>query len=97
MKKGTIMKNLWAGNEKYIVYRGPTWSAKNEAAKSNFYQITNVEGKWRFDDRAQYYNQDFQRDREHFPIVGRVDLEAVVTDAILKAISEGDEENVSAD
>lgn len=87
MKKGTILKNLWAGYESYFVYMGwPAHSYKNEAKKTAGYSLINIAGKWKFE-KAQYYCQHLN-DREHFPIVGYIDINSTFADCILKAISE---------
>lgn len=92
MKKGTILKNLWAGHETYFVYMGfPVHSGKAEAKKTGGYMLVNVDGKWHFE-RSQMYCHSL-RDQEHFPVVGHIDFEKMCIDGILKAIEGSIAEN----
>lgn len=92
MKKGTILKNLWAGYETYFIYMGfSVPSRKAEAKKTGDYLLVNVDGNWRFE-RAQMYCHSL-RDQEHFPIVGHIDFEKMCIDGILKAIERRSTEN----
>jgi len=85
MKRGTILKNLWAGYETYFIYMGwPVRTRKGEAAATRGYTITNVDGEWRFR-TSEYYTHSLQ-DREHYPIVGWIDLDKLIADGVLQAI-----------
>lgn len=85
MRKGTILKNLWAGHETYFVYMGfPVRSGKAEAKKTGGYSLVNVDGVWRFE-KAQYYIHSL-KDQEHFPVVGHIDFNQTLIDGILNAI-----------
>lgn len=85
MKKGTILKNNHAGYETYFVAMNyPVRTAKCEAPATGGYEITNVNGEWIFR-RAEYYLSSL-KDRNAFPVVGFVDLEKTMTDAILTSI-----------
>ena len=87
MKKGTILKNLYAGHETYFINMGfPVRTGKAEAKAIGGYSLTKVDGEWRFE-RAQYYIHSLC-DTEHFPIVGYVDLKKTCIEAILKALFE---------
>lgn len=87
MKKGIILKNLWAGHEMYFVNMGfPVRTGKAEAKAIGGYEIIKIDDKWNFK-RAQYYIHSL-RDTEHFPVVGCVDLKQVCIDAILKELPE---------
>lgn len=44
--------------------------------------------KWKVS-KASYYTHDLENDREHFPVVGQVDMDKVMADAILSAIGRG--------
>ena len=89
MKKGTILRNLWAGYETYFIYMNfPAHSYKNEANKTGGYQIVNIDGKWKFS-KAVYYTRDL-KDTEHFPVVGWIDFDRMVIDGILQAIANGE-------
>lgn len=59
-----------------------------EASKVGGYGLSKIDGKWHFG-RSQYYRQSL-KDIEHFPVVGHIDLDKVMVDAILSAIKDGD-------
>lgn len=95
MKKGTILKNLWAGYETYFIYMGfPVRVGRAEASKVGGYSLSKIKGKWIFA-RAQYYRKDIINDREHFPVVGHIDLDSTMTSAILAAIQSGGADNAT--
>ena len=74
MRKGTILRNLWEGNEAYIIYMGsPVRTGKMEAKKVGGYSLKNVNGGWKF--RRAHYYVDTLRDSERFPVVGYINLE----------------------
>ena len=86
MKKGTILKNLWAGYEAYFIYMGyPVRSGRAEAKKTGGYYIANVNGSWGIE-RGVFYVQDLAN-VEMFPPVGHIDLKDIAIAAVLKAIS----------
>ena len=86
MKKGTILRNLWAGYETYFIYMGfPVHTHKMESKKTGGYSLSYIDGKWKFK-RAAYYVEAL-RDTEHFPVVGWIDLKGIAVDAVLKAIA----------
>lgn len=90
MKKGTILKNLWAGHETYFVYMGfPVRTGKCEAKATGGYGLVKLDNGWKFE-RAMYYVQDL-KDTEHFPVVGYIDINRAMADVILQAISMGAE------
>lgn len=76
----TIHKNLWAGYETYFVRMG------SSGRYATGISVVNVDGDWRVEFNAKYYVSDLRHDKEHFPVVGSVDIKAVVKDAVLKAI-----------
>ena len=76
----TIHKILWAGYETYFVRMG---TSGRYATGIGF---VNVDGDWRVDFSTKYYSFDLRHDKEHFPVVGSVDVKKVVKDALLKAI-----------
>ena len=78
MRRGTIIKNLWAGYETYFNFQG----VANVFAHG--FIITNIDGKWNVR-KGCFYWSDIRDDREHFPIVGHADVD----EAIIKAILEG--------
>lgn len=58
-----------------------------EASKVGGYSLSKIDGKWDLK-RSQYYRQHI-KDIEHFPVVGHIDLDKVVIDAILSEIKDG--------
>ena len=76
----TIHKNLWAGYETYFVRMGTSGEYATGIG------IVNVDGDWRINFKATYYASDLRYDKEHFPIVGSVDIKKVVKEAVIKAI-----------
>lgn len=90
MKKGTIFRNLWAGHETYFVYQGSIPTKGMQSATSYGYKLMLYPDseKWKVS-KASYYTRDLENDREHFPVVGQVDMDKVMTDAILSAIGRG--------
>lgn len=76
----TIYKNLWAGYETYFVRMGTSGSYATGIG------VSNVNGDWRVDFSTKYYAVDLRYDKEHFPIVGGVDIKKVVKEAVMKAI-----------
>ena len=88
LKKGTIFKNLWAGYETYFVYQGTIKGKNHTPDKSYGYGITFFRGKWEIR-KCDYLPQDLKNDREHFPIVGYVNIEDILTSAIFNAIQDG--------
>lgn len=91
MKKGTIFRNLWAGSETCFVYQGSIPAKGIRSATSYGYKLMlyPYSEKWKVS-KASFYTRDLENDREHFPIVGHVDMDKVMTDAILSAIEKGD-------
>ena len=76
----TIHKNLWAGYESYFVRMGTSGRYATGIG------VANVDGDWRVNFNAKYYESDLRHDKEHFPIVVSVDIKTVVTYAVLRAI-----------
>lgn len=83
-----IYKNLWAGYDSYFVH--------TNSNSKYAYGITvhNGRGQWEVSKSMKYYVSDIKNDREHFPIVGEINLhkiliEAVLNNAIVK-IARGD-------
>lgn len=98
MKKGTIYRVLWAGHETYFVYQGSLPAKGMHSGVSNGYGLMLCsDGKWIVNKRT-YYTHDLENDREHFPVVGQMnmdkvmaDMDKVMTDAILSAIGRRDD------
>ena len=95
MKRGTILKNLWAGHETYFIYMGfPAHSCKAEARKTGGLILVNVDGRWDLEKAPMYCHS--LRDREHYPIVGHIDLKKLCIDGILQAIEPPKEDDHAA-
>lgn len=92
MKKGTIFRNLWAGHETYFVYQGSIPAKGMRPATSYGYKLMlwPYSEKWKVS-KASFYTRDLENDREHFPVVGHVDMDKVMVDAILSVIGRGDD------
>ena len=89
MKKGTILRNLWAGYETYFIYMGfPAHGYKAEAKKTRGYSLVNVCGEWRFESATYYVNH--LKDTKHFPVVGWIDFNQMAINGILRAIESGE-------
>ncbi len=79
MKKGTIVKNMWQPSyESLLVYMGTNGKYADV--------LWLVNGKFR--GKHRFYKHDILEDREHFPIVGYVDYEKVMVDAIRNGTGE---------
>lgn len=77
MKIGTIVRNMYQpGRESLLVYRGTAGRYANV--------IWLLEGKVLFGHK--FYKSDILHDREHFPIVGAVNIERLVRDAVREAV-----------
>lgn len=77
MKIGTIVRNMYQPSfESLLVYRGTT----GRFAKV----IWLLNGKVLFGHK--FYKSDILNDREHFPVVGQVDVERLIRDAVREAV-----------
>lgn len=74
-----IYKNLWAGYETYFI------KTSSNGKFSYGYVIVNVDGKWTIN-KGSFYSSDLKHDNEHFPVVGNINLDKVIIDAVLKEI-----------
>ena len=77
--RNKIYKNLWAGYETYLIKT----SSNNK--HTNGYLLVNIDGKWILD-KGVFYTQDLKYDKEHFQVVGEVDLDKVIINGVLNAI-----------
>lgn len=83
MKKGTIVKNMWQSNhESLLVYMGTNGKYTD--------MLWLLDGKFR--GKHQFYKHDILEDRENFPIVGYVNYEKVMVDAIRNGLTEAEQE-----
>ena len=77
MKIGTIVRNMYQPSyESLLVYRGVSGDYANV--------VWILNGKVLFNEK--FYKRDILHDREHFPIVGQVDIENLIMDAVRKAV-----------
>lgn len=82
MRRGTIIKNLWAGYETYFCFQGVSKD------RAHGYIIMNVDDKWNVK-RGTFYWSDIRDDREHFPIVGFADINEAIINAVLNGMEHG--------
>ena len=85
-----IYQNKWAGYETYFVPRYPVRTRKGESEALGGYIIANVEGVW-LCRKGSYYLSTL-KDDEHFPVVGKVEIDVFeyVMDTILDALGKGE-------
>lgn len=77
MKHGTILQNMWQPSyESYLVYQGVSGKYANV--------IWMINGRVEFGHK--FYKSDILNDREHFPIVGFVDIQKVLKEAIERGL-----------
>ena len=84
MKRGDIYKNLWAGYDCYFIYQG---HIRKDMVRG--YCVHNAYGNsdWRWKS-AQYSAKSFTEDEgKHFPLVGHIDLEKIICNAILEEVN----------
>lgn len=77
MKRGTIVRNMYQpGRESLLVYRGTS---------GRYAKVI-----WVFEGKVlvghKFYKSDILSDREHFPIVGYVDVDKLIRDAVREAV-----------
>lgn len=83
MKKGTIFRNLYQpGYESYFVFR--TFSG-NDAL--GVWVVKTNDGKVNLKWDARFPKCDIQKDREHFPIAGQLDLESLMINHVFNEVS----------
>lgn len=76
MKRGTILKNLWAGYDCYLIYMG-----RKNGVYSRMLCVHNANGKWEIRN-AEYYTQDL-KDEEHFPVIGGINIEGIILSEVM--------------
>lgn len=87
----TIHRNLWAGYETYFIRMGSSGRYATGIA------LRNIRGEWRMDFATRYYASDLRHDKEHFPVVGKIDVKKVILDALLKELGRDNEEQAKLD
>ena len=91
MKKGTILRNLYQPNyESYFVFR--KYSGNDALGIWLIKTDKEIKVKW----SSRFPKDDIQKDREHFPIVGHLDLDSLIVSHVLNEVSRYEKErNVS--
>lgn len=87
MKRGTIVRNLFQPSYKsYLVYLG----TQGEYANC----LWLIDGKFPSSSTTieRFYKSDILKDRENFPIVGYVNIDEVIRNAILAGLKEQEHE-----
>jgi hypothetical protein len=80
-----IYKNLWASYDCYFI-------CSNSDKKYHYgYLIWKPKNEWEFCP-SQFYNSDI-KDTGHFPVVGNIDLNSIIVDAVLNIVNKGVEDN----
>lgn len=76
IKRWTVYHNLWAGYDAYFIVE------RTDSRYASGYLFHNAKRKWEVK-RAKFYRQDLEYDPTHFPIVGKINLYALVTSALV--------------
>lgn len=76
----TIHKNLWAGYEAYFIRMG------SSGRYATGIKVFKIDGEWRVDFNTRFYASDLKYDREHFPVVGSIDVKKVILDAVMGVV-----------
>lgn len=76
IKRWTVYHNLWAGYDAYFIVE------RTDSRYASGYLFHNAKRKWEVK-RAKFYRQDLEYDPTHFPIVGKINLYALVTNALV--------------
>ena len=83
MARVNIYKNLWAGYDCYFVRMSSNGRVDTGISVHNAY------GDWRVKYMSQFYSHDI-KNTEHFPIVGKIDIDQSIISAVLAAEEEGE-------
>ena len=75
----TVHKNLWAGYPTWFIRTG---TSGQYATGISVTDTREVDGQWRIRLNSKYYKKDLKKDKEHFPIVGSIDIHGILIDAI---------------
>ena len=80
-----VYENLWAGNKTYFVCL-----ANNGRMATGIRLLKTKEG-WNVGYAVNYYSESL-KDEKRFPVVGTVDINKAITEAILNAVKENEED-----
>lgn len=81
MPRCNIYKNLWAGYDCYFI------RMYTNGRMATGIKVYNAYGDWRVAYNSQFYAQDM-KDAEHFPIVGKIDINQSIISAVLATVEE---------
>lgn len=76
IKRWMVYHNLWSGYDAYFIVE------RTDSRYASGYLFHNAKRKWEVR-RARFYRQDLEYDSTHFPIVGKINLYALVTNALV--------------
>lgn len=83
--KGTIFRNMWSGYESYFVYESCSKHGKEDVATGYGLIRLNENDNWKLDRNIMYYKNDLY-DNIHFPVVGNINIDKLIMDALLSII-----------
>lgn len=92
MKKGTIFKNTFCNYECYFVYHGPAHTAKYEANAVSGYELLKFNNSDHWELKKGRYYIDTLKDEEHFPIIGYLDIDALIKTMLIQKVTEYENE-----
>lgn len=81
LHRGDIFLNKWAGWLSLFVYIRTAGRLCHGIGMAKFH------GKWKIS-KASYYKQDLEYDAEHFPLVGKINIQKMWTETILYHLSD---------
>lgn len=76
-----IYKNLWAGYESYFI------RMSNSGRYARGIGVIKINGTWKVKYGTSYYASDLRHDKEHFPIVGNINLDNVIFENVMRCIN----------
>ena len=83
MKHGTIVRNMWQPSYKsYFVYMGTSGQYAKGLSVVDTCDGDDVHVNY----GIHYYKDHILKDREHYPIVGYIDLKRVVVNTVLEGL-----------
>lgn len=82
LRKGTVLRNMWAGYESYFVYESCVKVGKADVAVGYGLIRLNENENWKLDKNIRYYKRDLY-DSVHFPVVGNINIDKLIINALL--------------
>lgn len=79
MKILKIRRNLWAGYPTWFIKTG---ESGRYATGISVCDTRALDGEIKIKFNSKYYLQDIRHDKEHFPVVGGLDIEQILMQAI---------------